>query len=123
MLLDCKQKHKKKLQEAFKFLAALILPPACAKVGIFALAFGDGLASLSGKLIGRITIPGSHGKTVAGSLTCFIAVYIATFYCSQNCYASLLTGCAAMFLEMLPLSDFDNVLIPVTIGLFFGFVI
>ena len=104
-------------------LAALILPPDCAKVGIFALAFGDGLASLSGKLIGRITIPGSHGKTVAGSLTCFIAVYIATFYCSQNCYASLLTGCAAMFLEMLPLSDFDNVLIPVTIGLFFGFVI
>ena len=103
-------------------IAALLLPPECAKVGIFALAFGDGLASLSGKLIGKITIPGSHGKTVAGSLTCFLAVYIATFCCCQNCYVSLLTGCAAMILEMLPLSDFDNVLIPVTIGLFFGIV-
>ena len=104
-------------------IAALVLPPECAKVGIFALAFGDGLASLSGKLIGKITIPGSHGKTVAGSLTCFLAVYIATFCCCQNCYVSLLVGCSAMVLEMLPLSDFDNVLIPVTIGLFYGMVI
>ena len=101
-------------------IAALVLPPQCARVGIYALAFGDGLASLSGKLFGKITIPGSHGKTVAGSLTCFFAVYIATFACSQNCFVSLLTGCAAMFLEMLPLSDFDNILIPVVIGVFYG---
>ena len=103
-------------------LAALLLPLDCARVGIFALAFGDGLASLMGKLIGKITIPGSHGKTVAGSLTCFLAVYTATFCCCQNCYVSLLTGCAAMMLEMLPLSDFDNILIPISIGFFFGIV-
>ena len=40
--------------------AAFLLPLDCARVGIFALAFGDGLASLMGKLFGKITIPGAH---------------------------------------------------------------
>lgn len=97
-------------------LAALFLPLECAKVGIFALSFGDGLASLSGKLMGRVTIPGAHGKTVAGSLTCFLAVYISTFCCTQNCFLSLLIALAAMFIEMLPLSDLDNIIIPISIG-------
>lgn len=97
-------------------LAALFLPLECAKVGIFALSFGDGLASLSGKLMGRVTIPGAHGKTVAGSLTCFLAVYISTFFCTQNCFLSLLIALAAMFIEMLPLSDLDNIIIPISIG-------
>ena len=44
-------------------IAALLLPLDCARAGIFALAFGDGLASLMGKLFGKITIPGAHGKT------------------------------------------------------------
>ena len=104
-------------------IAALLLPPESARVGIYALAFGDGLASLSGKLIGKITIPGSHGKTVAGSLTCFLAVFIAVFCCCTNCYVSLITAVFAMFLEMLPLSDFDNLIIPVAIGSIFGLLI
>jgi dolichol kinase len=33
-------------------IAALTLPLNCARVGIYALAFGDGLASLMGKLFG-----------------------------------------------------------------------
>lgn len=103
--------------------AALLLPPESARVGIYALAFGDGLASLSGKLIGRITIPGSHGKTVAGSLTCFLAVFIAVFCCCGNCYVSLVTALFAMLLEMLPLSDFDNLIIPIAIGSVFGILI
>lgn len=97
-------------------LAALILPLRFAKIGIFALAFGDGLASLVGKLIGKVTIPGAHGKTVAGSLACFSAVFISTFYCTGNCLASLIIATAAMIIEVLPLADLDNVLIPVSIG-------
>jgi len=97
-------------------LAALILPLEYATVGIFALAFGDGLASLVGKLIGKITIPGAHGKTVAGSFACFLAVYTATFCYSKNCFVSLLVGVSAMLIEVLPLADFDNVLIPICIG-------
>lgn len=100
-------------------LAALFLPLDCARVGIFALAFGDGLASLVGKLIGKITIPGAHGKTAAGSLTCFFAVYISTYCCCQNCFLSLCVALCAMFIEILPLSDFDNLIIPPAIGLIY----
>lgn len=102
-------------------LAALILPLESARVGIFALAFGDGLASITGKMIGKIAIPGAKGKTVAGSLACFLAVYISTFCCCKNCFVSLIVAVCAMFIEVLPLSDFDNVLIPVSIGTIFYF--
>lgn len=100
-------------------IAALLLPLNCATVGIFALSFGDGLASLTGKLIGKITIPGAKGKTVAGSLACFLAVYISTFCCSQNCFVSLIVAVSAMFIEVLPLADLDNVLIPILTGSIF----
>lgn len=101
-------------------LAALLLPLEYARVGIFALSFGDGLASLSGKLFGKITIPGAHGKTVAGSLTCFLAVFISTFCCSQNCIISLIVATCAMFIEVLPLADFDNLIIPISIGVIYS---
>ncbi|MBQ9238265.1 MAG: phosphatidate cytidylyltransferase, partial [Treponema sp.] len=55
-------------------LAAVLLPPLPARIGIYALSFGDGLASLVGRLCGRVHIPGTHGKTVAGSVACFVAV-------------------------------------------------
>lgn len=104
-------------------IAALVLPLDCARIGIFALSFGDGLASLAGKLFGKITIPGAKGKTVAGSLTCFLAVYIATFCCCNNCFISLVIAFCAMMIEVLPLSDFDNILIPVSTGALFLFLI
>lgn len=100
-------------------LASLLLPLDCARVGIFALAFGDGLASLMGKLIGKITIPGAHGKTAAGSLTCFLAVFISTFCCCGNCLLSLIIALCSMFIEILPLSDFDNLIIPPVIGVLY----
>ena len=100
-------------------LAALLLPLESARVGIFALAFGDGLASLMGKLFGKITIPGAHGKTAAGSLTCFFAVFVSTFCCCKNCFIALCVALCAMFIEILPLSDFDNLIIPPAIGVIF----
>ena len=96
--------------------AALLLPLDCARIGIFALAFGDGLASLMGKLFGKITIPGAHGKTVAGSLTCFLAVFISTFCCCGYTLTSLIIAFCAMCIEVLPLADFDNLIIPPAIG-------
>lgn len=101
-------------------LAAFFLPLEYARVGIFALSFGDGLASLSGKLFGKIPIPGAHGKTVAGSLTCFFAVFISTWCCSKNCFVSLIVATCAMFIEVLPLADFDNLIIPISIGVIYS---
>ncbi len=100
-------------------LAALLLPLDCARVGIFALAFGDGLASLVGKLVGKITILGAHGKTAAGSLTCFFAVFVSTFCCCGNCFVALIVALCAMLIEVLPLADFDNLIIPPAIGYIF----
>lgn len=104
-------------------IAALFLPLEYARVGIFALSFGDGLASLVGKMIGKITIPGAKGKTVAGSLACFLAVYISTYCCCGNCFISLIIGVSAMFIEVLPLADFDNILIPILIGSIYYFIV
>ena len=100
-------------------IAALLLPLDCARAGIFALAFGDGLASLMGKLFGKITIPGAHGKTAAGSLTCFFAVFISTFCCCGNCFITLCVALCGMFIEILPLSDFDKLIMPPAIGLLY----
>lgn len=96
--------------------AAVFLPPFYARIGIYALSFGDGLASLCGKLFGRVTIPFTKGKTAAGSLACFTAVYVASFCVSGNAFVSLVCAASAMLIEMLPLGDFDNLLIPISIG-------
>lgn len=87
-----------------------------ATIGIFALAFGDGLASLFGKLFGRIHIPFTNGKTAAGSLTCFAAVLVSSFLVLGNSSESLALSFIAMILEMLPMTDFDNIVLPVMIG-------
>ena len=96
--------------------AALVLPPQAARVGIYALAFGDGLASLGGKLLGHVKIPKTGGKTLEGSLTCLIAVFISTYLVSKNLPVSIAVAASAMVIEMLPLGDWDNMIIPVASG-------
>ena len=97
-------------------LAALVLPLSCAKIGIFALAFGDGLASLAGRLFGRIKLPFTGGKTLEGSLTCFIAVFISTYIVTGLSLVSAVVALTTMLIEVLPLGDWDNMIIPVAAG-------
>ena len=97
-------------------IASLLWKPEARTIGIFALAFGDGLASLFGKLFGRVHIPLTNGKTVAGSLTCFIAVYVSSFCVCKNCFVSLILAFVAMLVEVVPMKDFDNIVIPILIG-------
>ena len=103
-------------------LAALLLFPIhTAKIAIFALAFGDGLASLVGKRFGKIRLAFFKDKTVAGSLTCFAAVFLSTFAVSGNFWKRLVLGIAGAGIEMLPLKDYDNLLIPIAIGFLASF--
>lgn len=105
-------------------LSAILWEKLPAAIGIYALAFGDGLASLAGKLFGRIQIPFTEGKTVAGSLTCFSAIfiscYLACFFMFQGqtdiTKVSLIIAGAGMLIEILPLKDFDNLFIPILLG-------
>ena len=96
--------------------AAVLWNETAASVGIFALAFGDGLASLAGKTFGKIRVPYTHGKTVEGSLTCFAAIFSSTFFVTGNSELSLLVAIVGALIEVLPLKDFDNLIIPVFLG-------
>lgn len=97
-------------------ISSLLWKHEASQIGIYALAFGDGLASLFGKLFGRVYIPGTHGKTAAGSLTCFTAVFVSSYAVCRDCGIALTLAVTAMLVEVLPLGDFDNVVIPVLIG-------
>lgn len=97
-------------------LALMLYPHAAATIGIYALAFGDGLASLAGKMIGRIRIPLTGGKTFAGSAACFVAVFIVGLVVTGNVPVALALAAAATLLEVLPSGDLDNLLLPVGTG-------
>lgn len=97
-------------------LAALLWKGECACIGIFALAFGDGSASLAGKFFGRVQVPFTEGKTAAGSLTCFFAIFISSYLVCRNALEALVLALVGMFIEIIPLKDWDNLIIPVLIG-------
>lgn len=101
---------------------ALVLPLEYAEIGIYALSFGDGLASLIGKLFGKHKIPKMEGKTFEGSFACFFAVFISTFVVTKRLGVSFLVALLAMLIEVLPLADFDNMLIPISISAFYMFI-
>jgi len=97
-------------------LALLLYPATAAAVAIWALAFGDGLASLGGRLFRSAALPLVQGKTVAGSLACFAAVLLSTWHITRSLSIALLIALTATVLELVPLRDFDNLLLPVGTG-------
>ncbi len=97
-------------------LTLLLFPPQAARVGIYALAFGDGIASLAGKLWGRTRIPLTGGKTLEGSLACFLAVYCAALTVNRNPVQSLEIAGLAVAVELIPIKDYDNLVIPLAIA-------
>lgn len=92
------------------------MPLNCSTVGIFALAFGDGFASLIGKSFGKVKIPLTGGKTVAGSLACFTATFIALLFYTKNPVDALVFALLTAVMEMLPLGFLDNLIIPVGVA-------
>jgi len=98
-------------------LALLLYPSPAAAIAIYALAFGDGFASLVGKYFGRLQPAFLCGKSVEGSLACFAAVLTSAYAVSNNMYISFTVAFTAMVVEALPLEDYDNIVLPVTVGL------
>lgn len=97
-------------------LSLLVFPLKYASAGILALAFGDGTASIAGKLFGKHGLPGSAGKTIEGSLACFLMVFVASLAVTRNFFHALFLALTAAVFEALPLKDFDNLLIPLLIS-------
>jgi dolichol kinase len=104
-------------------LCLMMYPEPAATVGIYALAFGDGFSSLIGKLVGRVPLPFTGGKTLEGSLAAFVAVWIAVSAFGHQPLVALAVAAVATLLEALPLKDLDNLVIPLGTGLFYLLVV
>ncbi|THB67051.1 MAG: phosphatidate cytidylyltransferase [Spirochaetaceae bacterium] len=98
-------------------MALLLYPYPAAVLAIYALAFGDGLSSVVGKFFGRVRIPGTGGKTIAGSLTCFAAIFVAGVAVTNDILSAALIALVGTAVEALPVKDFDNILLPMATGL------
>lgn len=97
-------------------MALILFPPVSAAVAIFALSFGDGLASLLGRLYGHHSPNILKNKTVIGSLSCFVAVLLSAWAVTGHFFAALLIALLVTIVEALPLGDFDNMAIPIVAG-------
>jgi dolichol kinase len=98
-------------------LALLLYPSPAASIAIYALAFGDGFASLVGKFFGRRRPAFLCGKSIEGSLACFAAAFVAAYAVLPNIRVALIAALTAAAVEALPLEDYDNLALPVTVGL------
>lgn len=97
-------------------IALLLFPEPAASIAIYALAFGDGLSSLVGKSFGTLRIPFSGGKSLEGSLSCFIATMCCAWALTNNAPHAALVALVATAIELVPAKDIDNLLIPVVTG-------
>jgi phytol kinase len=97
-------------------MSLLLYPLPAASIAIYALAFGDGIASLAGTILRGPRIPFFEGKTISGSLACFSAVFVVTLSIAQRPAVALTLATAAAFLEAIPAGDFDNIILPVGVG-------
>lgn len=97
-------------------LALSIYPAPAAAIAIYALAFGDSFSSIIGKMFGKIKIPFTDGKTLAGSIACFSVVFAVSYLYTLDLNAALIIGSSAAILEAIPAKDLDNVIIPLGTG-------
>lgn len=97
-------------------LALMLYPAPSAFLAIYALAFGDGFASLIGRAYGSIRI--AKGTTLEGSLACLVAVLASGMALTGRPGVSFAVALVAAFLEALPTDDLDNIVLPVGVGMF-----
>ena len=98
-------------------LALCLFPPRVAAFAVYALAFGDSAATLVGRYLGRIRPAILRGKSLEGSLACFITAALAGFLVFGNWRTALIAGLASMLAEAFSFGDFDNLLLPLAAGL------
>ncbi len=98
-------------------LSLLIFDPLQAKVAILALGVGDSFSSLIGKSFGRIPMPLSGGKSLEGSIFCFVTVLLAVFLFTGKFVPACLVALTTSLAEFWPTKDWDNVLIPLAAGI------
>lgn len=101
-------------------LTLYLFPFSLAWVSIVGVIFGDGLASIGGLSLGGPFYPFSH-KRFTGSLFCFLGTVLFSFLL-QTLFPSifptipleqiLIMAFIITALELIPIKDFDNFIIP-----------
>ena len=97
-------------------IALMLYPEPAATIAILALAFGDSVSSLVGKLYGNLKIPLTGGKTYVGSFACFFVVFFVAYRITGRLALAVPIAIGATALEALPTRDLDNILMPVGTG-------
>ena len=87
------------------YLTVLLFPRRIAIISLLFLIFGDMAAELVGLKFGRIKILG--GKTIEGSLSCFVTCLIIGYFLMNTLEISfpliIIGSLAATFIELIPL--------------------
>ncbi|MCL2519683.1 MAG: phosphatidate cytidylyltransferase [Spirochaetaceae bacterium] len=105
-------------------LTLAIFPYQIASLAIVALTLGDGFASLIGRPFGVRRPRFLLGKSLEGSLACFLVVLIASFLLASYYGLSflpalplaLVIALTTTVVEVMPLKSFDNLAIPLAVG-------
>ena len=97
-------------------ISLYFFPLNIATMAILALSFGDGFASLIGTIFGKKKLI-FKGKTREGTLSCLFATFIAELIYTHSFFVSFILAIITSFIELLPLKEFDNILIPIIASL------
>ena len=62
-------------------------------------------------------VPPSRNKTLAGTTACFLAVLLSTWKLTGRLSVAFTIAVAATMLELIPIRNFDNLILPVGTGL------
>ena len=102
-------------------LPLVLFPPLIACVAIAILAVADSMATIVGRLYGKIRIPYNHKKSLDGCAAFFITAFIcAVIYIPIK--SALIVALVSCIIESLPV-EFDNLTVPLGTGLFLGLLI
>ena len=97
-------------------LSLMLYPMQASAIALFALAFGDSLASLVGRSVGGWRIPFTRNKTLAGSTACFVGILTLAYRSSGDLSAAVWIAATGAVLEAIAPDDMDNILLPVGTG-------
>ena len=98
-------------------LALLLFPPQAAAAAIYAMAFGDSASTLIGRFLGRLRPAFLFGKSVEGIFACFAAAAMCGYLVFGDLKPALAIGFVSLIVDIFPLKDFDNLLMPLAAGL------
>ena len=98
-------------------LSLLLFPPRAAALAIYVLAFGDCAAGLVGQFLGRHRPVFMAGKSIEGTIAGFAASALPAYLLFTDIKLALITGLVSVLVDLLPLGDFDNLFLPLAVGL------